>query len=109
MPSCRAISGHRQQSLSPGTTGEAGMIMFLRPKLSDGGTAHSSATARGGCLVLSPYVKRGYISKVLHSHISLVKFCETTFGLNARDAVADDMSDCFDFTQKPSPSPSVRK
>ena len=40
----------------------------------------------------------------LHSHVSLVKFCETNFGLtplNQRDANADDMSDCFDFTQQP--------
>jgi phospholipase C len=65
---------------------------------------------RVGCLVLSPYAKAGYISKTLHSHISLVKFCETIFGLptlNARDAAADSMSDCFDFTQKPAPPPSA--
>ncbi|HEX9076619.1 MAG TPA: alkaline phosphatase family protein [Anaerolineae bacterium] len=66
--------------------------------------------SRVGCLVLSPYAKRGYISKALHSHVSLVKFCEKTFGLshlNARDAAADDMSDCFDFAQKPAmPSPA---
>ena len=66
---------------------------------------------RVGCLVLSPYAKAGYISKVLHSHVSLVKFCETTFGLptlNARDAAADGMADCFDFTQKPAPPPSPK-
>jgi phospholipase C len=65
---------------------------------------------RVGCLVLSPYAKAGYISKTLHSHVSLVKFCEAIFGLptlNARDAAADGMSDCFDFTQKPGPPPSV--
>jgi phospholipase C len=58
---------------------------------------------RVGCLVLSPYAKRG-ISKVFHSHVSIVKFCERTFGLpplNARDAASDDMADCFDFTQAP--------
>src|SRR5712691_8439860 len=36
------------------------------------------------------------ISKVMHSHVSLVKFCETTFGLpslNALDAATDDMSE----------------
>ena len=63
---------------------------------------------RVGCLVLSPYARRGYISRVLHSHVSLVKFCETTFGLthlNFRDAAADDMSDCFDFSQPPAPPP----
>jgi phospholipase C len=64
---------------------------------------------RVGCLVLSPYAKSGYISKVTHSHVSLVKFCETIFGLqplNARDAAADDMLDCFDFTKQPADPPS---
>ena len=40
--------------------------------------------------------------------MSLVKFCERTFGLpplNARDKAADDMSDCFDFKQAPTASP----
>jgi phospholipase C len=63
---------------------------------------------RVGCLVISPYSKRG-ISKAFHSHVSLVKFCEVTFGLkpiNARDAASDDMSDCFDFKQTPLPPPS---
>jgi phospholipase C len=63
---------------------------------------------RVGCLVICPYAKRG-ISKTFHSHVSLVKFCEVTFGLkplNARDAAADDMADCFDFKQKPLPPPS---
>jgi phospholipase C len=58
--------------------------------------------SRVGCLVLSPYAKAAYISHVMHSHVSLVKFVEKTLGLppiNARDATADDMSDCFDFTQ----------
>ena len=62
---------------------------------------------RVGCLVISPYAKQG-ISKAFHSHVSLMKFCETTFGikpLNARDEASDDMSDCFDFAQKPLPPP----
>ena len=63
---------------------------------------------RVGCLVISPYSKRG-ISKAFHSHVSLVKFCEVTFGLkpiNARDTASDDMSDCFDFKQTPLPPSS---
>jgi len=66
--------------------------------------------SRVGCLVLSPYARSGYISIVQHSHVNLVKFCETTFGLsplNARDAAADDMSDCFDFTRQPAAPPTV--
>jgi phospholipase C len=64
------------------------------------GTQFSYGT-RVGCLVISPYSKRGISSK-FHSHVSLVKFCEVTFGLkpiNARDAAADGMEDCFDFGQ----------
>jgi phospholipase C len=65
--------------------------------------------SRVACLVLSPYAKAAHISHVQHSHVSLVRFCEKTFGLkplNARDKAADDMSDCFDFRQKPlSPPP----
>ena len=65
--------------------------------------------SRVGCLVLSPYAKSGYISHVRHSHVSLLRFCETTFGLkslNARDAAASDMSDCFDFSRPPAPPPA---
>jgi len=63
---------------------------------------------RVGCLVISPYSKQG-INKTFHSHVSLVKFCEVTFGLkplNARDQASDDMSDCFDFGQNPLPPPA---
>jgi phospholipase C len=65
---------------------------------------------RVGCLALSPYAKAGYISRALHSHVSLLRFCETTFGLptlNARDASADDMADCFDYSQRPAPPPFI--
>lgn len=58
--------------------------------------------SRVPCLVLSPYAKSGYISKVLHSFVSILKFCEENFGvpsINQRDASADDLSDCFDFMQ----------
>jgi phospholipase C len=65
--------------------------------------------SRVGCLVLSPYAKAGFISHTQHSHISLVKFCETTFGLpaiNKRDQASDGMADCFDFSQNPLPPPT---
>jgi phospholipase C len=63
---------------------------------------------RVGCLVISPYSKPG-ISTAFHSHVSLLRFSETTFGLpplNARDAASEDMSDCFDFTQTPLAPPA---
>src|SRR5258708_5835142 len=65
---------------------------------------------RVGCLVISHYAKSGYISKVTHSHVSLVKFCYATFDLlplTARDRDADDMSDCFDFTRAPALDPPL--
>lgn len=66
--------------------------------------------SRVGCLVLSPYAKGGHVSSSLFSHVSLLKFCEETFSLPAvtqRDAAADGMTDCFDFTQKPAPPPAA--
>jgi len=59
---------------------------------------------RVGCLVMSPYARAGYVSKALHSHVSVIRFCEDKFGLpslNARTRAADGMADCFDFKQKP--------
>jgi len=66
--------------------------------------------SRVGCLVLGPYAKSGYVSKVLHSHVSLLKFCVSHFTLkapNQRIASADDMSDCFNFQQPPLGPPAV--
>lgn len=50
------------------------------------------------CLVMGGRARQGYVSHVRHSHVSIVRFCEQTFGLpplNDRVAAADDMSDCF--------------
>ena len=62
------------------------------------------------CLVVSPYARSGYISKVRHSHVSLVKFCCAQFGVplwNDRLKSADDMLDCFDFSRQPASAPSA--
>jgi phospholipase C len=56
-------------------------------------------------IVVSPYAKPGYISHVKHDFGSILKFIETNFNLPSleyADARADDLSDCFDFTQIPS-------
>jgi phospholipase C len=63
-------------------------------------------------IVVSPYAKTQYISHVNHDFGSLLKFIEGNFGLAPlgyadSDAVADDLSDCFDFTQTPTPFHSV--
>ena len=56
------------------------------------------------CLIISPHAKRGYVSHTLYSHMSVLRTIERIFGvppLNERDAQADDLLDCFDFTQEP--------
>jgi phospholipase C len=59
---------------------------------------------RVGCLVVSPYAKKGFIDSVVNDHTSILKFMEARFGLSplsTRDAAANDMSEAFDFTQAP--------
>jgi phospholipase C len=56
-------------------------------------------------IVVSPYAKRGYVSHVQHEFGSIIHFIESTYGLGTlgyTDARADDLADCFDFTQTPS-------
>lgn len=61
-------------------------------------------------IVVSPYAKAAHISHVQHDFGSILKFIETVFNLptiNPSDASAyadtsaDDLSDCFDFSQTP--------
>jgi hypothetical protein len=50
----------------------------------------------------------GHISTQLNSHVSLLKFCQFTFGLNAltdRDAASHGMTDCIDTSQQPNAHP----
>jgi phospholipase C len=64
--------------------------------------------SRVPCLVVSPYAKRGHISNTKRSHISLVKFVQTFYGLpliHPRLQGVDDMMDCFDAGQQPLPPP----
>jgi phospholipase C len=62
------------------------------------------------CIVVSPFARSGYISHTLHSHVSLLHFTETIFGiepLTERDANASSMLDCFDFNRSPLPPISL--
>ena len=55
-------------------------------------------------IVVSPYARSGYVSHAQHEFGSILKFTEGTFALGSlgyTDARADDLSDCFDFTQAP--------
>ena len=55
-------------------------------------------------IVVSPYAKKGYVSHVTHDFGSILRFAEVTFqlpNLGYADRFADDLSDCFDFSQAP--------
>ncbi len=57
-------------------------------------------------IVVSPYSKHGYVSHTQHEFGSILHFTEGTFGLASlgqTDARADDLLDCFDFSQMPKP------
>jgi phospholipase C len=55
-------------------------------------------------IVVSPYAKPAYISKVTHDFGSILKFIEETYNLPSlgfADVPADDLADCFNFSQTP--------
>jgi phospholipase C len=55
-------------------------------------------------IVVSPYAKAAYVSHAPHDFGSILKFIEETYGLPSlgyADARADDLSDCFNFSQTP--------
>jgi len=57
-------------------------------------------------IVVSPFARHGYVSHATHEFGSILHFVEATFSLpslGTRDAISDDLSDCFDFTQTPAP------
>jgi phospholipase C len=55
-------------------------------------------------IVISPFARHGYVSHVTHEFGSILHFTEVTFdlpSLGTRDATSDDLSDMFDFSQRP--------
>ena len=57
-------------------------------------------------IVISPYAKPAYISHVTHDFGSILHFIEQVYDLPSlgyADAYADDLSDCFNFNQTPTP------
>lgn len=57
-------------------------------------------------IVVSPYAKHGYVSHAKHEFGSILKFVEDNFNLPSlgqADARADNLLDCFDFTQTVTP------
>jgi phospholipase C len=62
-------------------------------------------------IVVSPYAKHGYVSHQVYETAGLLTFMEKNFGLpnlGARDATANDLSDCFDYSQKPAPYTAIQ-
>lgn len=60
--------------------------------------------ARVPLIIVSPYAKPGYVSHTTHDFGSILRFIEDNFGLDPlgyADSRADDLSDCFDYTQTP--------
>jgi len=57
-------------------------------------------------LIVSPYARPGYVSHTPYEFSSLLRFAEVRFNLaplTARDTVANDMRDSFDFQQRALP------
>jgi phospholipase C len=62
-------------------------------------------------IVVSPYAKHGYVSHQVYETAAPLTFMEKNFGLpnlGARDATANDLSDCFDYSQKPTPYVAIQ-
>jgi phospholipase C len=61
-------------------------------------------------IIVSPYAKLGYVSHVQHEFGSILKFMEEIYGLGSlgeTDVRADDLSDCFNFNQSPTPFKTI--
>ena len=62
-------------------------------------------------IVVSPYARAGYVSHVTHTTGSILHFAEEALdlpSLGEEDARQDDLSDAFDFTQRPRPFKHIK-
>lgn len=62
-------------------------------------------------IVVSPYARAGYVSHVTHEFSGFLKYTEEVFNLpslGTRDVKADDLGDCFDYTQTPQPYQQIQ-
>ena len=102
MPLARVNIGRTQSSSSLGLIGR-----LLRPPICN----LYEYGFRVPLIIVSPYVRQGYISQVTHDFGSIHRFIEEIFGLPSlgyADARADNLSDCFDFSQQPLQFKTVR-
>jgi phospholipase C len=61
-------------------------------------------------IVVSPYAKHGYVSHQVYETASLLTFTEKNFdlpNLGTRDVTANDLLDCFDYTQTVTPYAAI--
>jgi len=90
-----------------------GWYDHVAPKIINDGVSWGSGYVYGfrvPLIVVSPYAQAKYISHTTHDFGSILKYIETTFGLNSlgyADAYADDLSDCFNLTQPPIPFQTI--
>jgi len=86
-----------------------GWYDHVAPKVINDGVSWGSGYVYGfrvPLIVVSPYAKAAYISHSQHDFGSILKFIETNFNLPSlgyADAAADNLADCFNFTQTPLP------
>lgn len=78
-----------------------GLYDHVRPPFED----YDGLGFRVPLLVISPYARHGYVSKMQYETASVLRFAEDLFGLG-RLAAADERAtspaaDCFDFSQRP--------
>ncbi len=84
-----------------------GWYDHVAPKVVNDGTSWGAGYVYGfrvPLIVISPWAKAAYISHATHDFGSILNLIEETFGLSSlgyADAYADDLSDCFNFSQTP--------
>jgi phospholipase C len=90
-----------------------GWYDHVAPKVVNDGVSWGSGYVYGfrvPMIVVSPYAKAAYISHVPHDFGSILKYIEGNFGLPSlgyADAPADDLSDCFSYSQTPIPFQTI--
>jgi phospholipase C len=84
-----------------------GWYDHVAPKVISDGISWGSGYVYGfrvPLIVVSPYARAGYISHVTHDFGSILRFVEDTFSLPSlgyADVAADNLGDCFNFSQTP--------
>jgi phospholipase C len=84
-----------------------GWYDHVAPPIVDDGVSWGSGYTYGfrvPLIVVSPYAKAAYVSHVTHDFGSILKFVETNFNLPSlgyADGPADNLADCFNFSQTP--------